>query len=151
MELLFPRHQIGGIRLELCRAYHAPSEPEIQLAGVLRFLGPRLTISMKRAVSLLLLMLVTSCTTYPATSRIIIADPPKLSASSAQAKADEAIRREQWEEANLFLLTALDKDPSLSRQADFMKKLVDTTKRLGIDDFPQWMNGRDSNNPAQRR
>jgi hypothetical protein len=72
-----------------------------------------------------------------------------LSASSAQARADEAIRREQWEQANLFLLTALEKDPSLSRQADFMKKLVDTTKRLGIDDFPQWVNGRDNNNTTQ--
>lgn len=105
---------------------------------------------MKSAVSLLLLMLVCSCASYPVTSKIIIADPPVLSASAAQAKADEAIRREQWEEANLLLLTALEKDPTLSRQADFMKKLVDTTKRLGIDDFPQWVNGRD-NKTTQRR
>jgi hypothetical protein len=67
------------------------------------------------------------------------------------AKADAAIRHDQWEEANLFLLTALDKDPALSRHADFMKKLADTSKRLGIDDFPQWVNGRDNNNSSQQR
>lgn len=106
---------------------------------------------MKGAAALFLWLLVSSCTSYPVTSKIIIADPPILSASVAQAKADVAIRREQWEAANFFLLTALEKDPSLSRQAEFMKKLVDTSQRLGIDDFPQWVNGRNNTTPNQQR
>jgi hypothetical protein len=76
-------------------------------------------------------LVVMACSGSP---RVILSHPPIHSETTLDA-AKDFISQEKWEEAHELLLVALDADPQLARDRNFIRMLAYSAHKMGIEDF----------------
>ena len=86
-------------------------------------------------LALPLLAALGGCAAGPSTSQVILPDAAPIESTEAYEQAVLALENGHWEMANGLLLTALENDPSLAQDKSFMRKLAESAKEMGIDDF----------------